>query len=43
LREEKYHEFKFELIDRTALSSAEYKEIFLDEAMKMKSKASEIL
>jgi hypothetical protein len=25
MREEKYHEFKFELIDRTALSSAEYK------------------
>ena len=35
LQEGKYHEFKFELIDKTALNSKEYKEIFLDEAVQM--------
>ena len=34
LNEEKYHEFKFELIDKTKLKAHEYKEIFMDELAK---------
>lgn len=40
---DKYQELKFELIDKTSLTSSEYKEIFLDEAMKMKTMASMIM